>query len=474
VQAHRHIRRARPWFLLPLAVPLALSVGAIQGAANERVTATRGPALASAPAGANATLMKGRLTKAARLACHELRMQGTFCRPLDEEHRALGPGLGYSTLRVKVGPGEYDVITLHRVASEERGRPVAGRRAVFLIHGDIWGFEPAFLGLTAYADPPQASLPTFLTKAGVDVWGISNRWAHAPADPADASFMAHWGMSTAVSDARVGLRIARVARRADGLGDRRIHVLGWSRGVWATLALANAEATERPRRRDIAGLIPVEGAFKVDPANEAFRLSTCADYEYYQGLLDAGTFGADETFFQAVGQQALDSPDDPSPFAPELTNRQFAMGVVSWPVGIPGLEWYHFSAGSFDDDGVPQGLVYTDPSLSAVELARVYAFDPVRYLLDASAITCNELDVPWDDRLDRVHLPILYVGAGGGFGPLGEYQTRLVDSADVTVLIVRTQREDLAAFDVGHADVFQAPLSRELFWAPIRDWILSH
>jgi hypothetical protein len=342
-----------------------------------------------------------------------------------------------------------------------------------MIHGDVWGFEPAFLGLTVYTDAPQTSLPTFLAEAGVDVWGISYRWAHVPANLPDLSFMARWGMSTAVSDARIGLRIARVARRLGGLEDRRLHMLGWSRGVWAVMALANAEATERPRRRDIAGLIPVEGAFKVDPANEAFRLSTCADYDYYQGLLDAGTFGENESFLQLVGQLAIDFRDEPSPFASGLTNGQFAMGVVSWPAGIPGMDWYHFAAGSFNDEGVPVDLVYTDPTLSAVELTKVYGFDPARYLRDASAITCNERDVPWDDHLDRVHLPILYVGAGGAFGALGEYQTRLVDSADVTVLIVREQREDLAALDVGHADVFQAPLSRELFWEPIRDWILS-
>lgn len=105
---------------------------------------------------------------------------------------------------------------------------------------------------------------------------------------------------------------------------------------------------------------------------------------------------------------------------------------------------------------------------------KVHRYDPARYLRDTSAVTCNERDVPWDDHLDRVRLPILYVGAGGGFGHLGAYQTHLVDSADATVLIVRQQREDLAALDIGHADVFQAPVSGGLFWTPIRDWILSH
>jgi hypothetical protein len=218
----------------------------------------------------------------------------------------------------------------------------------------------------------------------------------------------------------------------------------------------------------------VEGAFKVDAVHDAFRLSACTDYDTYQGLLETGTFAQDESFLQLVGQLAVDSPDEPSPFASGLNNGQFAMGVVSWPAGIPGMEWYHFAAGSFDANDVPVDLVYTDPALSAVELTKVHRFDPARYLRDTSAVTCNERDVPWDDHLDRVHLPILYLGAGGGFGQLGAYQTTLVDSADATVVIVREQREDLAALDIGHADVFQAAVSRDLFWEPIRDWILSH
>jgi hypothetical protein len=71
-------------------------------------------------------------------------------------------------------------------------------------------------------------------------------------------------------------------------------------------------------------------------------------------------------------------------------------------------------------------------------------------------------------------MPVFHVGAGGGFGALGEYQTQLVGSEDVTTLVVRQQPADLAALDIGHSDAFMAPASRQLFWEPVLSWIRAH
>lgn len=83
--------------------------------------------------------------------------------------------------------------------------------------------------------------------------------------------MESWGLDTAISDARIALRLARAVRWATGHGSSRIHLLGYSRGVWTIMAMANAEATEPDGNRDIGGLIPVEGTFKVSPEHEGYR-----------------------------------------------------------------------------------------------------------------------------------------------------------------------------------------------------------
>jgi len=415
-----------------------------------------------------------KLTAAATIACRGLAERGVFCQPLSETRRSLLPGIAYYTLKVQVGAGEHDVISLHRVVAErKRGQAELANKAIFMIHGDIRGFEATFFGLTLHNDPPQESMPVFMARHAVDVWGISYRWAQVPVGFPDQSFMAGWGMDVAVSDARIGLRIARVARWLSGQGHKRLHVVGFSRGVWATMALANAEATEPPSRRDVGGLIPIDGSFKGDPANEAWRLGNCSDYAWYQHMLAAGSFGEDTSFFPFVGQLALDSPNEPNPFDRGLTNAQFAIRFGVSPLGVPGMEWYHFAAGTFDGN-IPTGMVYTDPRFFFVELTKVFGFNPALYLSDTASVTCNELDVPWDDHISEVRVPFFYLGSAGGFGTVGEYLTQIVGSPDVTSMIVRQRPPEEVALDVGHTDTFQSGEARELFWEPILDWIRAH
>jgi pimeloyl-ACP methyl ester carboxylesterase len=348
------------------------------------------------------------------------------------------------------------------------------KKAVLMIHGALFGFEPAFLGLSLYAEPPQVSFPVFLAQRGVDVWGISFRWAQVPIGFPDQAFMADWGMDVSVSDAKVALRIARTARWLGGQGSRRLHVLGYSFGAWTAMALANAEATMPRRERDIAGLIPVEGTFKADPANTTFVEPWCNDAATFQEELDGGQFGFDRSFLAYFNQLALDFPDEPSPFMPGFTNAQAKVARATWPQGLPGQEWFHTLAGTFDESGMPTGLVYTDFALSCQVVTNVYGYDPIRYAMDVNAITCDGPDVPWDDHLAEVRVPILFMGAGGAFGPLMEYQARLVGSGDVTTRIVREQPPELAWLDAGHNDIFWSPAMRDLFWKPILSWIWAH
>ena len=417
----------------------------------------------------------GKLMSAATIACRGFAERGVFCQPLSEARRELLPGVGYYTLQVQVGPGEHDVITLHRVVAEPRpGHPGIARKAVFMINTALFGFESAFLGLTLYAEPPQVSLPVFLAQNGVDTWGISFRWAQIPVGFPDQSFMADWGMDVSVSDSRIGLRVARVARLLSGQGGRRLHVLGYSFGAWTAMALANAEAAEPPPGRDIAGLIPVEATFKADPANQVYIQPWCAAADSYQGLLDAGHFAFDRSAIARFNQTALDFPNEPSPIMPGFTNAQAKMARTSWPQGSPGSEWFHALAGTSDENGMPTGFVYTDFVLACVIPTKVYGFDPVRYVMNVNAITCDGPDVPWDDHLSEVRVPVLYVGAGGAYGSLGEHQTQLLGSDDVTTLVVRQQPEELAALDIGHNDILWSPAMRDFFWRPILNWVRKH
>ena len=86
---------------------------------------------------------------------------------------------------------------------------------------------------------------------------------------------------------------------------------------------------------------------------------------------------------------------------------------------------------------------------------------------------CDEADVPFDDHLDDISVPVLYVGAGGGFGEFGVYTTTLLGSTDVTTRVVDLTRRP-APVDFGHADLFLATDARTLVWRPILNWIRAH
>jgi len=91
-----------------------------------------------------------------------------------------------------------------------------------------------------------------------------------------------------------------------------------------------------------------------------------------------------------------------------------------------------------------------------------------------TSVTCDELDVPWDDHLSEVRVPLFYVGAAGGFGTVGEYVTQIVGTRDVTSLIVRERPPEEVTLDVGHNDIFLSAAARKLFWEPMLAWIRAH
>ena len=104
---------------------------------------------------------------------------------------------------------------------------------------------------------------------------------------------------------------------------------------------------------------------------------------------------------------------------------------------------------------------------------------PVRIFLDANAVMCGEqgglqLDSPWDDHLAEITVPVFYVGAAGGFGAPGIYNTTILGSTDVSHLVVSLLGEEEQMFDLGHSELFLADNAEQLFWQPILGWLEAH
>lgn len=392
------------------------------------------------------------------------------------ERRVLSGNVVEYSFRVPVGPGAHDVIGVHRVVKETAPWvPAHSSKGILLAHGDVWNFRSAFL------TDPAHSTPVFLAQNGVDVWGIDFRWTLVPASTTDFSFMKNWGIQTDAKDLGVALGVARGIRFATGSGFGKMLLLGWSRGGQIGYAYLNGESQLPEPLRQVRGFIPVDIYLKTDV--EELRQGACTRYLGSLPAWQGGTFQNNVgSLVATIWSLATADPNGASPILPGFTNHQAALAVGSmtfifFPPGLGPVPLYHFTGGTFDANSLPSGLLYTPESrLLALEQGSS-PFQPARELLDADAASCDDpniADVPFDDHLDDIKVPVFYVGADGGFGSYGLHTTTLLGSTDVTSHVVDLQPAAAQLVEIGHADIFLANDAETLFWQPILSWIQGH
>jgi pimeloyl-ACP methyl ester carboxylesterase len=399
------------------------------------------------------------------------------------ERRVVARGVAEYSFKLRVGNGPYDVIGLHRVVKESAPNvPAPAAQAVFLAHGDLWGFRPAFLGevpsVLPLPGPTAPSLPVYLAQNGVDVWGIDFRWTLVPAtNDIDLSFMQNWGIETDAADLGTAISAARFARAAGGNGFGQVTLLGWSRGGQIGYAYLNSETQLPARLRQVKGFIPADIYLKTDVAQ--FKSFACTRQQGEEAAIAGGTYAnSTGSLISTLGSLAIADPNGSSADVPPFTNRQAGLlvGEATYALqgGLEPTPFYHMTGGTFDATGVPTGLLYTtDQALFNLEKG-ASPFQPYREQAEADASTCEQTDVPFDDHLGDITVPIFYVGAGGGFGDSGLYTTTLLGSTDVTSHIVSLVPAAQRAIDFGHADLFQGTNAQALVWQPILTWLQAH
>jgi hypothetical protein len=414
----------------------------------------------------------------------------------DTTRQPLSDGVAHYRRRVRVGEGPHDFITLHRVVREDAPwRPVRANRAVFMVHGDGWGFDAAFLSSVGSAYVPAGrSLAAFLAREGVDVWGIDLRWVGVPLDTQDFSFMKDWTLGTHAQDVGTGLRLARKARKAGGGARGSMHLLGWSRGAAVGYAYMNQEARLPPGQRRVDGFIPVDMVVRYAPEHAQQQAWACERHAVLSaaraaGRVEGGLLGpAPGVMLQAIGQLATLAPNAPTPLLPDdvfgpgtgrPTNRMVAIvsaaatGALLAPLQ-PITPGYHLMGGKLDATLLPAALAFISQEGYLYEYARRSApYQSFNEVVETEAWACG-LDVPYDDHLAQVTVPVLYVGAAGGVGHYGEHGLTLLGSQDTTTLIVRTLPEAARALDYGHADLFLADDATERVWKPLLQWVRTH
>ncbi|MFE8605040.1 hypothetical protein [Archangium violaceum] len=398
-------------------------------------------------------------------------------------------------IRLRVGATANDVITVHRVVREWLPWwPARAPESVFMVHGDAWDFQGAFMSSTlSEAVDDKKSIAVYLAKKDVDVWGVDLRWTHVPAGTQDFSFMKSWNLGTHAKDVGTGLTVARAVRALTGSGGDKMNLLGWSRGATVSYAYMNAE-TQRPQGlRHVSGFIPVDMVLKFGPEAEEQRQWACVRAAVGGMALSAGRYEGNlsgpgaGTAIQLVGQAARFLPNDPAQIPgielPPMTYQQLGIvvGAATFSLltneayGIqPSVPFYHFSqAAGFGAGGLPTALKNVQPGAFFDFLSTAHPFQSFTEMVESDRIMCGDGSLPYDDNLAQVKVPVLYVGAAGGFGSYGVHSTKLLGSKDVSVHLVQTPGMPRVA-DYGHADLFLAGDADTAVWEPIYKWMKKH
>ena len=387
------------------------------------------------------------------------------------ERDELGDGIVHYEFLIQVGPGEYDVIGLHRVVQEKaHQRPIRTKKNIFLLHGDIKDFTGMFLpGLNSPRQADDVGFAVFLAKAGIDVWGMDQAWTLVPEDTPDLTFMADWGMQRQVDDLGTGLSIARMARLLTGGGYNKLLLLGYSSGSATGVVYLGQESQEPEDCRDVAGF--VAGDYGLVSDDPGWIEVNCGDLEFFESEVAAGNY-ASYSPFPLFGPPALNDPDGPSALIPGLTNLMAGIGIATWPA-YDGFN-YHFLAGTFDEYGMPTGLQYTQPDNWVDFMVYAPPWEPYRFMYDYSTAICTPEAVPWDDHLGDITVPLLWLGAAGGAAPPTDYLLDVIGSEDITELIVSFEAPADAWLDFAHIDLFIADNAEVEAWVPMLEWIKKH
>ena len=398
---------------------------------------------------------------------------------LGVERRDLGNGIAHYSFKVCMGPGQFDVVRIHRVVREHSPfHPVNTKGDVFMVHGSSQDFDDIFLTAGSPTINAQTSSPVYLATNNIDVWGIDLAWTLVPQGTTDFSFMKDWGVEHDVDHTLAAISIARLIRGLTKQGFGRTNLLGFSYGGFVAYAAAGRETQQRRILRDIKGIIPVDALMKYAPGNETSRLANCAQAAGILNGINNGIYQNQQGINLApFGVLATTNPGGLSPIIPGLTNFQAGLFAGTNTYAFPNsiAPFWHFIGGDLSSPaGIPNALLYSDPSRWFQLLMSLAPYQPQLTMYESRACPCNETNVTIDDHLGDISVPILYLGAGGGFGALGDFTTSLTASSDITNYTVSLQPGGNRFKDYGHADLFMGTNAANLVWEKLRQWLLVH
>ena len=376
---------------------------------------------------------------------------------------------------VRVGPGPFDVIRIHRVVREASpGRAAKKMEGILLLPGRPQFFEPIFMQAAAASVPPdQGSVALYLAAHGVDVWGMDYGHSFIPYPTTDFLFLKGWGIDKEIAHLHIALSVARFLRVNSEQGNGPIHILGFSYGGFLVYAAAAEDSQNPGNLRNIKGIVTVDGSAFKQPMGSAAQLNACNAAQALLASIDAGTYHVDSSASHLRNLEALNDPDTLNPASAGAQPPFFpafpAFTFTNFQYRAVNAIRNRMLAGSYTVGPASVTLRFTDALRYVTLGSTTPSYYPLQIQFEGSASQCGGdlYPVEIDDHLGDIDVPIFYIARA----ETGFYTTTLTASADVAKMTVNPTLDPSL---YGHADFFLGNNAATEVWQHILDWIRAH
>lgn len=375
------------------------------------------------------------------------------CLPFTESSRIglVSGDVAEYKIKVNVGPGKYDSITLTNYVQEKSPWTTKADKNLVILPGH------------ALTEKFYSDMAIYYAQQGYSAYVLDRRETNIPVDETDFSFMQDWTFDEYLQDTYEGINVSRShTALLSGKSAKSIEVtaIGHSHGALLLTAYEASEYDDLPAG-SIDRAVPVDIIIKYNLKNLELIQDQAQEFASISESIESGGYNdSSMAGMMYIGYKASTEPEGHD-FNLTFTNRQFFRLMASQTYifsEYPYTPDYHYWSGNLS------GLYHVDENrlLNLTLTGGAVPYTP-KYLDQYMAGLMGNVE-GYEINSSRIDSPVLYVGLGGGFGDYGSwwYEDEVGETnSRVTTISWNNQ---------GHGSLLIDRNSSEL-WALIDDWV---
>lgn len=359
-------------------------------------------------------------------------------------------------IKVKVGSGKYDYITLTNYVKEKSPWHTGITKNLIILPGQ------------ALTEKFYSDMAIYYAQQGYSAYVLDRRETNVPSGETNFKYMKSWTVDEHLKDTYKGIAVSRIHTAflsGKSAKDIEVTAIGHSHGA-LLLTAYEASKYDDLDTGSVDKVVPVDIIIKYNPEELELIQSQAQEYDAISESIESGTYHTTnmETMMK-IAKLASTNPNGISPVQPlegiTLTNIQLFRLLASKTYALsqyPYTPDYHYWSGDLS------GLYYVDENrlLTVTLTGGAVPYTP-KYMDQYMAGLMGNVE-GYEIDSSRVDSPLLYVGLGGGFGDYGSWwYEKDVGNKNNKVTSIKWN-------DQGHGSIALDRNSPEL-WAIIDKWI---